>query len=74
MTTEAKRSKAPHKPSPLEYGLYFGASFVAFLPVAALRQVMPAPRDAFGNRQKRRGVLGEVRAMAAGIVPFVFMH
>ncbi|MFO7855126.1 MAG: cytochrome PufQ [Paracoccaceae bacterium] len=72
--TEAKRSKAPHKPSPLEYGLYFGASFIAFLPIAAVRQVLPAPRDALGRTEKRRGVIGEARAMAAGILPFVFMH
>lgn len=72
--TEAKRAKAPHKPSPMEYGLYFTVSFVVFLPIAAARQVLPTRRDAFGRPEKRRGVLGEAKAMAAGIVPFVFMH
>jgi hypothetical protein len=67
-------SKAPHKPRPFEYGLYYAVSFVAFLPAAAIRQVLPATRDAFGRREKRRGVIREARAMAIGILPFVFMH
>lgn len=69
-----RTSKAPHKPSPVEYGLYYAVSFAVFLPVAAARQLMPAPRDAFGRREKRRGVIREARAMAAGVLPFVFMH
>lgn len=67
-------SKAPHKPSPVEYGLYYAVSFAVFLPVAAARQLMPAHRDAYGRREKRKGVFGEAKAMAAGVLPFVFMH
>ena len=76
MTTTTRRTttKAPHKPSPFEYGLYYAVSFAVFLPIAAARQVLPAPRDALGQRQKRRGVIGEAKAMATGILPFVFMH
>ena len=69
-----KRTKAPHKPRPAEYGLYFSVAFLAFLPAAAVKQVLPASRDVMGRREKRRGVFGEAKAMAAGVLPFVFMH
>jgi len=73
-TPMTKRTKAPHKPSPMEYGLYFSVAFLAFLPAAAVKQVLPAGRDVMGKREKRRGVFGEAKAMAAGVLPFVFMH
>ncbi|MEM1314707.1 MAG: cytochrome PufQ [Pseudomonadota bacterium] len=69
-----KRTKAPHKPSPMEYGLYFSVAFLAFLPAATVKQFLPTSRDVMGRREKRRGVIGEAKAMAAGVLPFVFMH
>ena len=70
----ARTTKATHKPSALEYGLYFGVSFLVFLPVAAVKTVLPRRAPRFGQAAPRRGVIGEARAMAGDVVPFVFMH
>ena len=56
-----------------EYGVYFTASFLLFLPVVLVNRVLPKSLRPLAPTDEPRSILGETRALTNTVVPFVFM-
>lgn len=72
MNTIKKAARARNGSS-LEYGVYFAASFLIFLPVVLVNRVMPKGLRFLADDGECRSVTGEAKGMANTVVPFVFM-
>lgn len=56
-----------------EYGVYFAASFLLFLPVVLVNRVLPKALRPLAPTDEPRSILGETKALTNTVVPFVFM-
>jgi hypothetical protein len=57
----------------MEYGVYFAASFLVFLPVVLVNRILPKGLRLLAPTTEQRSILGETKALTNSVVPFVFM-
>ena len=69
MKTGSKASRAHSG----EYGVYFAASFLLFLPVVLVNRVLPKALRPLAPMDEPRSIFGETKALTNTVVPFVFM-
>ncbi len=72
MKNGSKTSRARNGSS-REYGIYFAASFLLFLPVVLVNRVLPRALRPLAPTDEPRSILGETKALTNTVVPFVFM-
>lgn len=69
----ARKAARTRSRSSLEYGVYYAASFLIFLPVVLVNRLLPKGLRLLADDGERRSVLAEAKGMANTVVPFVFM-
>lgn len=57
----------------IEYGVYYAASFLVFLPAVLIGRVLPQEWRPFPGGDERLSILAETRGIANRVVPFIFM-
>jgi hypothetical protein len=71
-TTPMAHHAPRRKGKPVEYRIYYAIVFTVALPIAAVRRMLPQS-EGFLEDGKRRGVIGEARALTNTVIPYLFM-
>ena len=58
---------------PVEYRIYYAIIFVWALPIALIGRLLPRRRSFLEPEGRRRGVIGEARALTNTVIPYLFM-